>query len=63
MQKRLRKLGYLTKKQVSGSFDANTLQAVQQIQEALNLSPSGEVSPALLSYLLSDASDGLAVEN
>ena len=63
LQDRLRKLGYLTKKQVSGSFDANTLQAVQQIQEALNLSPSGEVSPALLSYLLSDASDGLKIED
>ena len=63
LQDRLRKLGYLTKKQVSGSFDANTLQAVQQIQEALNLSPSGEVSPALLSYLLCDASDGLALDD
>ena len=63
LQDRLQALGYLTKKQVSGNFDAATAQAIVQIQEALNLSPSGEVSPALLSYLLCDASDGLAVED
>ena len=62
LQDRLRELGYLTKKQVSGSFDEATAQAIVQIQEALSLSPSGEVSPALLSYLLSDASDGLKTE-
>ena len=62
LQARLQELGYLTKKQVSGSFDADTAQAIVQIQEALSLSPSGEVSPALLSYLLSDASDGLKIE-
>ena len=63
LQDRLRKLGYLTKKQVSGSFDETTAQAIVQIQNALGLTSSGEVSPALLSYLLSDASDGLAIEN
>ena len=62
LQDRLCELGYLTKKQVSGSFDADTLSAVQRIQEALNLSPSGVVSPALLSFLLSDASDNLKID-
>ncbi len=62
LQNRLRKLGYLTRKQVSGSFDEDTLRAVNQIQERLNLTPSGEVSPALLAYLSNDASDALEVE-
>ena len=63
LQARLEDLGYLTKNQCSGRFDADTLRAVQQIQQALNLTPSGEVSPALLSYLLSSFSDGLRVES
>ena len=62
LQNRLKELGYLTKKQVSGNFDTATAQVIVQIQEALNLSPSGEVSPPLLSYLLCDASNGLAIE-
>lgn len=63
LQARLEDLGYLTKNQCSGRFDADTLRAVQQIQQALNLTPSGEVSPALLSYLISSFSDGLKVES
>ena len=59
LQKRLRELNYLTKKQVSGTFDDATRAAIVEIQQQLSLTDDGEVCPALLSYLLSDASDVL----
>ncbi|MBQ8506370.1 MAG: peptidoglycan-binding protein [Clostridia bacterium] len=66
LQQRLRKLGYVTKSQLSGSngtYNQATADAVSAVQAALGYeAPDGVASPELLCYIFSDAGDGLKAE-
>lgn len=64
LQQRLRKLGYLSKSQLSGSYDQATEAAILSIQQSLGYeAPDGVASAELVCYIFSDAGKKLELED